>query len=117
MNIIFGDNIAAIEDKYTTLELDTFQIGADGPIHTAYCVLELIPLEEMSMTESLTDLHHKLIAEYKKRNWSFCEQAIEQLIGKWNGEVDTFYQELEKRIEKLKTLELTDEWSPVIQKI
>ena len=117
MNIIFGENIAAIESKYTTLELDTFQIGADGPVHTAYCVIELIPLEEMALTESMVDLHHNLMQEYKKRNWDYCEQAIEHLMGKWNGELDTFYTELENRISKLKSLTLSDEWSPVIQKV
>jgi hypothetical protein len=117
MNIIFGDNIAAIEDKYTVLELDTFRIGADGPVHTAYCVLELIPLDEMALAESMVDLHHNLIQEYRKRNWNYCEQAIENLMGKWNKELDTFYTELQTRIEKLKTLTLTDEWSPIIEKI
>ena len=117
MNIIFGENINAIEDKYTVLELDTFQIGADGPINTAYCVIELIPLAEMTSTASLLDLHQNLMANYKKRDWNYCEQAIEHLKGKWGGELDTFYTELENRIAKLKTLELTDEWSPIIQKV
>lgn len=117
MNIIFGDNIAALEDKYTVLELDTFRIGANGPVNTAYCVLELIPLEEMPLAESMVDLHHNLMQEYKKRNWNFCEQAIEHLMGKWNSELDTFYQELENRIARLKKLETTDEWSPIIEKV
>ena len=117
MNIIFGENIAAIEDKYTVLELDTFCIGADGPVNTAYCVIEIIPLEEMSETESLKALHHNLMQNYKKRDWNFCEQALEHLMGKWGGELDTFYSELSIRIAKLKTLSLTDEWSPVIQKV
>ena len=117
MNIIFGENIAGIEDKYTVLELDTFQIGTDGPVNTAYCVLELIPIHEMTDAESFKDLHHNLIENYKKRDWNYCEQAIEQLLGKWGGEVDTFYTELGNRIAKLKTLTLTDEWSPIIEKV
>ena len=31
--------------------------------------------------------------------------------------IKTDYQELEKRISKLKTLEITDEWSPIIEKV
>ena len=117
MNIIFGENIQEIEEKYTVLELDTFQFGKDGLIKTAYCVIELIPVNEMSLTESMVELHHNLIENYKKRDWNYCEQAIEQLMGKWGGELDTFYIELENRISKLKTLNLTDNWSPVIEKI
>lgn len=116
MNIIFGENIQAIEDKYTVLELDTFQIGASGPVNTAYCVLELIPLEEMSLAESMVDLHHNLMQEYKKRNWNFCEQALEHLMGKWGGELDTFYQDLSARVEQFKTKDPDDSWSPVILK-
>ena len=117
MNIIFGDNIATIEDKYTVLELDTFRIGPSGPTNTAYCVLELIPVHEMVEAESLINLHHNLMENYKKRDWNYCEQALEHLMGKWGGELDTFYSELSIRIAKLKTLSLTDEWSPVIQKV
>lgn len=116
MNIIFGDK-TALEDKYTVLELDTFQIGVNGPINTAYCVLDLIPLEEMALIESLKELHHDLLENYKNRNWNHCHEAIEKLKGKWNGELDTFYVELDNRIQKLKTQDLDESWSPIIPRV
>lgn len=117
MNIIFGENINEIEEKYTVLELDTFRLGQDRVIKTAHCVIESIPINEMSLTESMVELHHNLIENYKKRDWNYCEQAIEQLMGKWGGELDTFYVELGTRISNLKSLSLTDEWSPIIEKL
>ena len=115
MNIIFKENAKEIQEKYTVLDLDTF-LMPDGAVHTACCVVENIPILELSQTTSLKDLHAKLIENYANKNWSYCEQAIEQLVGKWSGELDSFYAELQTRIEHLKTQDLDDSWTPVIAK-
>ena len=115
MNIIFGENTAALaREKYTVLELDTFKfIGLDQPVKT-YAVLERIPLEEMSTLDKFQSLHSNLIVEYQKRNWDYCKDAIEKLTGQWHGELDTFYVELSDRIQLLKTQSLSDDWNGVI---
>jgi hypothetical protein len=115
MNIIFKENSAEIKEKYTVLDLDTFSLP-NGSTHTACCVVENIPVAELPMTQSLTELHANLIHNYGQRNWNYCEQAIEQLMGKWGGEMDSFYIELLTRIEKLKSIMLDDSWTPVISK-
>jgi len=113
MHIIFKNNIPELNEKYTVLDLDTFCLP-DGSLHTACCVLENIPIMEMSQTENLKELHATLIKEYGSKNWSYCEQALEHLIGKWGGELDSFYKDLQARIANLKDLDLDDSWSPVI---
>ena len=115
MNIIFKENSAEIQEKYTVLDLDTF-VMPDGAVHTACCVVENIPIIELSQTDSLKELHSNLIKNYAKKDWSYCEQAIQHLIGKWNGELDSFYAELQTRIARLKTMDLDDSWTPVIAK-
>jgi hypothetical protein len=115
MHIIFKKNLPIIDDKYTVLALDTFRLP-DGELHTAYCVIENIPIAELPATENLKELHAGLIDGFGQRNWDYCEQAIAQLMGKWGGEVDTFYIDLSRRIETLKTQDLDDNWTPVIQK-
>jgi hypothetical protein len=115
MNIIFKTDSINIEEKYTVLTLDTFSFP-DGSLHTACCVVENIPIAELPIIENLKELHNNLIVNYGKRNWNFCEQAIEHLMGKWGGEVDSFYQELMTRITQLKTQDLDETWSPVIVK-
>jgi len=116
MNIIFKENSAEIREKYTVLDLDTFSLP-DGSTHTACCLIENIPITELEETENLKNLHANLIKNYAKKNWNYCEQAIEQLVGKWGGEVDSFYQDLQTRIDLLKTMTLSENWSPVIPKI
>jgi hypothetical protein len=115
MNIIFKEHSEAIEKKHVVLDLDTFSIP-DGSIHTVCCVVENIPITELSETENLKALHAGLIASYGQRNWNQCEQAIAQLVGKWGGELDSFYAELKNRIESFKTQPLDHNWTPVIIK-
>jgi len=115
MHIIFKHHSHQLEEKYTVLDLDTFRLP-DGSTHTAACVIENIPIQELAQTENLKLLHAKLIENYGLRNWNYCEQAIEHLMGKWGGELDTFYTDLVSRIVQLKTLNLDDSWSPIIPK-
>ena len=115
MNIIFKENSAEIREKYTVLDLDTFSLP-DGSTHTVCCVVENIPIAELAETESLKDLHANLIENYAKKDWNYCEQAIEQLVGKWGGDVDSFYVELQKRVDMLKTMTLPADWTPIIPK-
>ena len=116
MNIIFKENSEEIGKKYVVLDLDTFSVP-DGSTHTVCCVVENIPITELENTQNLKELHANLIKNYALKNWNYCEQAIEKLMGKWGGEVDSFYVELKTRIDRLKTLDLDDLWSPVIPKI
>jgi hypothetical protein len=115
MNIIFKQNLPAVDHKYTTLDLDTFCMP-DGSQYTACCVVENIPIDELSQTENLKQLHGELIANYGQQRWDFCEQAIEQLMGRWGGEVDSFYVDLKNRIDQLKGMTLDSTWTPVILK-
>ena len=115
MNIIFKQNSADIAKKYVVLDLDTFSIP-DGSTHTVCCVVENIPITEMSETEGLKALHADLIASYGQRHWEQCEQLIEQLVGKWGGEVDSFYEDIRSRVNRLKTLAIDSSWTPVIPK-
>ena len=115
MNIIFG-NEHNLDSKHIVLELDTIRIGPTGPERTAYCVIENMPVEEMPVVDSLKKSHHNLMVEYRSQNWTECERIIAQLTGMWGGELDTFYEELSKRISLLKTQNLDESWTGIIEK-
>lgn len=119
MHIIFGDDVAQnMAEKYTVLELDRFQMQPHGPVLNAYCVVDKdsVPLEELSTVENMTQLHNKLMSNYRKQNWEFCEQALEHLFGRWGKEVDSFYIDLTSRIRKYKDHPLIDFDDGVIKK-
>ena len=117
MNIIFGlESVKSLEERYTVLELDTFLLQPTSEVVTAYCLVESIPLEEMPAIKSLKELHSNLMAEYRKRNWRYCEDAVAHLTGKWGGELDSFYSELLQRIMKLKQTDLPEDWTGQLEK-
>jgi hypothetical protein len=117
MHIIFGTEMAEqAQDRYTVLELDTFNLIPTDKVVTAYCLVETVPITEMPAVESLQDLHSNLMAEYRKRNWRYCEDAIAHLTGKWHGELDSFYTELYQRIQSLKQEDLTEGWTGRVDK-
>ena len=112
MNIIFGTEVAQqAQNRYTVLELDTFNLLPTNEVVTAYCLVDIIPIEEMSTIQSLKELHANLMTEYKKRNWSYCEDTIAHLTGKWHSELDSFYTELYQRIQDLKSQDLPQDWT------
>jgi hypothetical protein len=116
MHIIFGDAVKEIPDSYTVLELDTFDLKTENKTVTAYCVVEKIPLSEFSTAAANKELHSNLIKYYQKQHWDFCEQAINALMGKWNGELDTFYLNLLERINTYKNNELDTNWNGHVSK-
>lgn len=117
MNIILGrENVEQAQEKYTVLELDTLIInGAADPV-TAYCLIEQVPIDQIASMDQFRDLHNNLMVNYRKRNWKYCEDAIEHLRGKWGGELDTFYVELNNRIQDLKAKTLDESWTGSIVK-
>ena len=104
MQIIFKKEIAEqLMDKHTVLELETFNVDMpDGTtdIIEAYCVVpaEKIPLTEMAALETYKTFHHEFITAYNKKNYKLCKDLSEHLIGKFSGELDSFYEEILSRI-------------------
>lgn len=116
MHIIFEDALDQLPDSFTILELDRFKLPNQEQVKTAYCVVEVIPLQEFPLAEAHKKIHADLISAYRNQHWNYCEQAIEALLGKWNGEVDTFYTELLERVKQLRESELPADWDGTILK-
>lgn len=116
MNIIFGEAFDTIPQNYTILELDTFLLPPDRKQVTSYCVVEKIPLHDLAVLDSYKTVHADLIKAYGNQNWEYCEHAIRGLTGRWNGEVDTFYENLFERVQQFKLNPPGPDWSAVIDR-
>jgi hypothetical protein len=119
MNIIFETDVTPeIKEKYTLLELDTFRRTSDGQVKKSFCVLtnEDITLQEIPLIQKQKELHDNLIKNYKKQDWNYCQEAIANLKGKWQGEVDTFYAVIINRINEFKEKDPADQadWDHII---
>ena len=117
MNIIFDSpHIDVVKQRNLVLELDSFLFAEAVPPIRSYCVVEQIPIMEISTAEHYAKLHADLIEHYQKRNWSVCQDAIQLLRGRWGGELDSFYQNLSERIDQLQHQNLPDSWSGAIDR-
>jgi hypothetical protein len=116
MNIIFGDSAKQLADKFTVLELDTIKLAGTDEKFRTYCVLESIPLTDFPKVESYVKLHNDMMQGYRTQQWNYCEDALKYLVGKWNGEVDSFYQVLKQRIQVLKESELPPDWDGTLER-
>ena len=116
MNIIFGDAIKQVAGTHTVLELDTFKLMPSERLVTSYCVIDNLPLAEFPRLESNKNIHQQLIEQYKQKNWNYCQSAVLSLMGCWNGEIDTFYQHLTKRIDEYIANPPDTEWNGIIIK-
>ena len=117
MHIIFGSAIEEIPNSFTVLELDTFRMVKENRTDTAYCVVEKIPLTEFTTLDAYKKIHADLVLYYKQRQWEYCENAIEGLMGKWNGELDTFYADLLRRVIGYKENEPSEDWDGTLLRI
>ena len=97
MHIILGTEAAdKLRENYTVLELETF--NHKGQDITAYCVVSQVPIMELPQLENDRRLHADFIDEYKKGNYKYCIDAVEHLRGRFNGDLDSFYEVIIERI-------------------
>ena len=116
MNIIFGDSVNSIPDQYIVLELDTFHTADSGNTVTAYCLVEKLAMDEFATMESYKQIHADLLEAYRNQHWNYCEQAINGLMGRWSGELDTFYSDLLNRVNQCKENGVPSDWTATILK-
>ena len=117
MQITLGkNNYEQLKDRYVILDLDTLSINGE-PV-PSYCVLDAkeIPLTEMTEIEHWRSNHNKIIENYHKRNFTYCEQMIEHCQNRWGGALDSFYTDLFARIQSVKNQTLPSNWTGYIIK-
>jgi hypothetical protein len=117
MNIVFGrDNLKSIDGKNTVLTVDSFKVNDE--IIECFCLLSIedIPLSDLPTVETQIKLHESLVAEYRKKNWNYCLDAIGGLRGNFNGVLNEFYDNLESRILQFVNMGIEDDWHWALDK-
>lgn len=117
MNIIFGtDLVEGIAQKHTLLELDTIRVISTGQLNTAYCVVEKIPVDELTRLEEMKNLHDAMLQDYKTRAWNDCEKKLQQLMHAWGTELDSFYEIMLARVTEFKIRDPGPSWTAVVDR-
>ena len=114
MNIMFASesDVAVLKTKYTILELDTLRFPDSNMTQTAWCVISTdnVTLQDLPVMGQYQELHNNMMRNYKLKNWKYCEDAIEHLLGRWKGDLDSFYNEIANRLTTLKEQDPGPEW-------
>lgn len=100
MDIIFGrENAEKLREKYTVLDLET--VEKEGHSIEVFCLIpaDKISLGDLPELEQWVKLHNDFLQGYHTKQYDFCRQCITYLKGKFSGEVDTFYEEILRRID------------------
>lgn len=90
--------VQQLKKTHTVLELETFDVK--GIPVTTYCV---VPAEKLGIAGFLTlenykNLHAEFIKAYKEQDYKLVRDISEHLMGQFGGELDTFYEEILKRL-------------------
>lgn len=117
MYIVFDDAVTELGNKFMLLELDTFRDPRNGTAKTAWCVVENIPLEEMCIADNLRQAHQELMRCYREQRWDQCENAILGLMGRWNSELDSFYEIMAQRVQDLRGQTLPQDWDSAVPRL
>ena len=99
MQLIFGrDNAEKLRERYTVLDLET--VEKDGVSLEVFCLIpgDKMGIPDLPQMNNWIKLHNDFLNGYQNKQYNYCRQCIEHLMGKFGGEVDSFYQEIIKRI-------------------
>jgi hypothetical protein len=99
MYIIVGtDRASVLSQNHLILSLE--KVSTEQTEDRAYCVIpfEKISFSDLPIIDNLKNLHEQFVEEYEKGNYQYCRDATEYLYGKFGGELDSFYDEILKRI-------------------
>jgi hypothetical protein len=98
MQIVWDQTVVEqLKNSHTVLELETFDVK--GTPVTTYCV---VPAEkvfpDIMQLDNLKEIHAEFVRSYRTKNYKLCRDCAEHLMGRFGGELDTFYQEILSRI-------------------
>jgi hypothetical protein len=105
VDIIFGrENAEKLRAKYTVLDLETIT-AEDGTSMEVFCLIpaEKLNINDLPNLDQWIKLHQDFLEGYNTNQYDYCKDAISHLTGKFGGEVDSFYEEILRRIEQEET--------------
>lgn len=107
MQLIFGkENAEKLREKYIVLDLENIKV--QDQILEVYCLVsgEKINFLDLPQLDQWIKLHNDFLQGFNTKQYSYCKEALEHLIGKFGGEVDSFYEEILRRINEEENIKI-----------
>jgi hypothetical protein len=104
MQIVWDPSVVEdLRQSQTVLELETLVI--EGQLLKAYCVVpaDKLKLNDYALLDAHKELHQAFVDALESKNYAQCETIAPLLMGQFGGELNTFYEEILRRIDESKT--------------
>ena len=116
VKILFGEETArSLSDKHTILELDQIAVkGKTEPV-AIYTVLDpdVVGVNDLPTLMQFVKLHMAMRKSYRKQDWKHRKDCIDNLMGQFDGSLDSYYEIITDRIEEFKKNPPSKEWDGV----
>lgn len=102
-------------DEYFTLELDCIAVKGKKEGVTIYTVFYNPSENEISIWKHDRDIHNLMLRYYRKQDWEKAISLVDTLKGKFNGQMDLYYDLWLERIEEMRNAGLPTDWDGVFR--
>jgi adenylate cyclase len=112
VRIVLGTKTAEyVKDEYYTLELDCLAVKGKKEGVTVYTVLG--KTAELNIPNADTQMHSAMLHLYRKQNFDRAINFCNDLKGRFNGAMDSYYEHWIERCEEMKNAGLPEDWDGV----
>jgi adenylate cyclase len=112
VKIVLGQKTAQlVKDEYYVLELDCIAVKGKTQGVTIYTVLGRN--DEVSATLADRQMHEAMLALYRQQRFDQAIKFCQDLTGRFDGEMDHYYDAWQQRCEEIKHVGLPPDWDGV----
>ncbi len=114
VKIVLGTKTAElVKDEYFVLELDCIAVKGKTQGVTIYTVLGRI--DEVQAGKGDVQMHEAMLALYRQQRFDQAINVCQELKGRFDGEMDHYYDAWQQRCEEMKNVELPPDWDGVFR--
>jgi adenylate cyclase len=114
--IVLGPTTAErLDGEYFTLELDCIAVKGKKEGVIIYTVFRNPLGDKMADWMHSKNLHNMMLDYYRKQEWKKAEALVETLKGKFDGNMDHYYELWLERIEDMRNANLPSDWDGVFR--
>ena len=112
VRIVLGTKTAEyVKDEYYVLELDCIAVKGKKEGVNIYTVLGRI--DELNIPSNDTQMHVAMLQLYRQQKFDTAISFCKDLMGRFNGEMDHYYELWIERCEEMKNANLPENWDGI----
>ena len=114
--IVLGPTTAErLDNEYFTIELDCIAVKGKKEGVTIYTVFYNPSTDQADRWETARKRHNDMLSLYRAQEWDFAKLVITELMGKFDGQLDHYYELWVDRIEEMRVANLPRDWDGVFR--